>query len=54
MLTVKKFHGISNLTISGNFHRLLAAEETPNGKTSSRIVKNTLSRHSKTLQLVYI
>ena len=25
-----------------------------NGKTSSRIVKNTLSRHSKTLQLVYI
>ena len=28
MLTVKKFHGISNLTISGNFHRLLAAEET--------------------------
>ena len=28
MLTDKKFHGISNLTISGNFHRLLAAEET--------------------------
>ena len=25
-----------------------------NGKTTSRVVKNTLSRHSKTLQLVYI
>ena len=32
MLTDKKFHGISNLTISGNFHRLLAAEETPKWK----------------------
>ena len=28
MLTVEKFHGISNLTISGDFHRHLAAEET--------------------------
>ena len=54
MLTVKKFHGISNLTISGNFHRLLAAEETPKWKNQFRIVKNTLFRHSKTLQLVYI
>ena len=44
MLTVKNFHGISNLTISGDFH----------GETSSHVLKNTLCRHNKTLQLVIL
>ena len=46
MLIVKKFKGISNLTISANVHGILTPEESLTGKTSFYVLENTLL-HSK-------
>ena len=48
VLTVKKFQGILDLTISADLHGSLAPEEYLNWKNQFPfVVKNTLSRHYK-------
>ena len=54
--TIKKFPDISNRTILADLHgpsRPLL-KNLLSGKTSSHVLKNTLSRHYKSLQLTFI
>ena len=59
VLAVKKFQSIANLTISGDLYGLLGSQgisklEKPVRPVPMHVVRNTLSRYNKTLQLAYI
>ena len=53
-LTVKWFQGLSNLTTSGIYPGSQLLKNLLTGKTSSHVLKNTLSRHCKTLKNLLI
>ena len=53
-LTVKWFQGISSLTISGIYPGSQLLKNLLTGRTSSHVLKNTFSRHCKTLKNLLI